>query len=412
MQGLYMLVLFSVHFQSAYSQLSLTVNADASYSISHSGGSWLESASTPYAFAFNNALHTLQNGLTLDAPPAPFNGQNFTGYSLSFNSDLIEVSFQLFPSIDAIVFTQHFPKGLTSMNVNGGHSEDLATSFPTFTFSKNDKSKGFLVWPDTMCNGHADSWSKANSDIFSDGGTPLVLFNESSAVSVLSSFGGYMTTQVGLYPAVGGNLGAGYNGMISELPPGHTHQVILVGGFGINNTVLAWGDLLLGRTGKKRTRPDADLIVSTLGAWTDNGAYYYYNTEKGKTMQQTMDDLVQYLKSLSLPVRHFMYDSWWYWKECGGMGPNTWLNCRGAVELWEPRNDVFPDTFNYNVGYPLALHNRYFSARNNTYVTSLGFPNSFILEENVDFALPIKSDVFEYLMGKAKAWGMVLYEQG
>jgi hypothetical protein len=105
------------------------------------------------------------------------------------------------------------------------------------------------------------------------------------------------------------------------------------------------------------------------------------------------------------------YDSWWYWKECGSVGPNTWLQCRGAVELWEPRNDVFPDTFNYKVGYPLALHNRYFSARNNTYVTQLGFKNSFILEEAVDFALPIKSGVFEYLMGKAKAWGMVLYEQ-
>ena len=129
-------------------------------------------------------------------------------------------------------------------------------------------------------------------------------------------------------------------------------------------------------------------------------------------MQQTMDDLVQYWKSLELPVRHFMYDSWWYWKECGGgPGPNTWLSCRGAVELWEPRPDVFPDTFNFRVGYPLALHNRYFSARNNTYVKQLGFQNSFILEENVDFALPINADVFKYLMGKAKAWGMVLYEQ-
>ena len=77
----------------AFSQLSLTVNSDASYSISHSGGAWLESSSTaPYMFAFNNALHTLKNGgLTLDAPPAPYNGNNFTGYTVSFNNDLIEV---------------------------------------------------------------------------------------------------------------------------------------------------------------------------------------------------------------------------------------------------------------------------------------------------------------------------------
>ena len=264
---------------AAMAQLSLTVNADASYSIAHSGGAWLESSSTaPYMFAFNNALHTLKNGgLTLDAPPSPYNGNNFTGYTISFNNDLIEVSFQLYPSIDAIVFTQHFPKGLTSVAVNDGKSEDLSTSFPTFAYSKSD-TRGYLVWPDTMCNGRSELWSKANSNVFSDGGTPLVLFNESSAVSVFSSFGDYMTTQVGLYAAVDGDLGAGFNGMMSELPPGYTHEVILVGGFGINNTVMSWGDLILGRTGKHRTRPNADLIVSTLGAWTDNVSVKLYES--------------------------------------------------------------------------------------------------------------------------------------
>ena len=48
---------------------------------------------------------------------------------------------------------------------------------------------------------------------------------------------------------------------------------------------------------------------------------------------------------------------------------------------------------------------------NNSYITKLGFADSFITEPGTDFALPVKSDVFTYLMGKAKAWGMVLYEQ-
>ena len=81
------------------------------------------------------------------------------------------------------------------------------------------------------------------------------------------------------------------------------------------------------------------------------------------------------------------------------------------MELWEPRNDVFPDGFNFDAGLPLALHNRWFSANNNTYIHELGFAGSFIAESDVDFALPIKADVFTYLMAKAKAWGMVLYEQ-
>lgn len=127
-------------------------------------------------------------------------------------------------------------------------------------------------------------------------------------------------------------------------------------------------------------------------------------------MQDTMIDIVAYWKSLSLPLRHVMYDSWWYVKECGPNVTNTWLNCKGAVELWEPRSDVFPSKFNFDVGYPLALHNRWFGAAND-YITKLGFAGSFIVENGTDFALPVKSDVFTYLMGRAKAWGMVLYEQ-
>jgi hypothetical protein len=60
-------------------------------------------------------------------------------------------------------------------------------------------------------------------------------------------------------------------------------------------------------------------------------------------------------------------------------------------------------------GLPPALHNRWFSANNNSYIKN-GFAGSFIAESNVDFALPIKSDVFLYLMQKAKGWGVILYE--
>ena len=40
-------------------------------------------------------------------------------------------------------------------------------------------------------------------------------------------------------------------------------------------------------------------------------AYYYYLTEPAKTMQQTVLDVLAYLNTLALPVRHLMYDSWW-----------------------------------------------------------------------------------------------------
>jgi hypothetical protein len=42
-----------------------------------------------------------------------------------------------------------------------------------------------------------------------------------------------------------------------------------------------------------------------------NGAYYYYLSEPGKNMQETVVDVLHYWDSLELPYRHVMYDSWW-----------------------------------------------------------------------------------------------------
>ena len=129
-------------------------------------------------------------------------------------------------------------------------------------------------------------------------------------------------------------------------------------------------------------------------------------------MQTTIVDVLAYGASLGIPYRHLMYDSWWYWKECGAAPQNTWLSCKGAVEVWEPRDDVFPDGFDFRPdALPLVLHNRWFSAINNTYIRELGFADSFIAEPAHDFALPIRSDVFTYLMAKAVKWGMKVYEQ-
>ena len=62
-------------------------------------------------------------------------------------------------------------------------------------------------------------------------------------------------------------------------------------------------------------------------------------------------------------------------------------------------------------GLPLVLHNRWFSAANNSYISSLQFAESFIAEPDVDFALPVKQDVFMYIMARAVEWGMQVYEQ-
>lgn len=256
---------------AAPGKLGLSVLADGSYSVLVDGAAWLSSRGAPSAVvAYANALHSTADGsLKADAAPAPVNGANYTGFSQTFNGGLFGVEWQYYEAANAIIFVQSFPKGLTGMNVNGGNSKDLATAFPVFNFTA-DASKAFLTWPECMCTGATGLWTAAGSKgagLTDDGGSPLVLFDAAATTLVLSSFSGFMTANVGTYKATGGSLAAGYNGMLESVPVGHAHHTIIVAGSGVNNTVMAFGDLLLAKNGKHRTRPDADLIISTLGYW-------------------------------------------------------------------------------------------------------------------------------------------------
>ena len=74
---------------------------------------------------------------------------------------------------------------------------------------------------------------------------------------------------------------------------------------------------------------------------------------------------------------------------------------------------VFQSGFNFSIGLPLMLHNRFF-ARHNNY-TDLGY--QFLYDEGTsDLALPIDTSMFEYMMGAAQNWGgpkqgLAIYEQ-
>ena len=408
------------------SQLTLNLKADNSYEIFQSNVSKLQSAPVPYAIRSNGVVLSSADGsLKADGAATPITGSDpflgpFTGYSISWNAGIFITDFKVFNSGDAIVFAQRFPAGLLGMS--GGDKDGLSTGFPVFFAPQNtlkDSATGFVTWKGGMCSGKSGAWtaSSTKGNVGGSDSGPVVLFDTKNIALVLSPLSNFMTAHLAFANIVGDSFGSGLGGMVTQVPAGWSYETLLVSSeSGITAATLRMGAVLLARGGKSPTAPDADVAVSTLGYWTDNGAYYYYNSENNTivgNMQQTISDVITYWASLSLPLKHLMYDSWWYWKECPpGSKSNTWLACKGAVELWEPRDDVFPDGFNFQPpNLPLVLHNRWFSANNNTYINDLGFADSFIVESAVDFALPIKSDVFLYLMGRAKKWGMTVYEQ-
>lgn len=69
---------------------------------------------------------------------------------------------------------------------------------------------------------------------------------------------------------------------------------------------------------------------------TDNGAYYYYNTEPGLNYEETILKLHAYTTVNKIPYQYIQLDSWWYYR-----GEN------GGVTEWSPREEIFPNGLDY-----------------------------------------------------------------
>lgn len=262
----------------AAAQVALTVRPDGSYAVSQNGVSKLKSAQSAYVVRSGGKVLSSGDGsLRMDAAPQATSGSDivgsWSGYTVAFNAGLFVATFKLYAARDTIIFEQSFPKGCSGMASPSGEN-DLVTGFPVFGEAKtqlNDNNTAYLAWSGGMSPGHTGLWVADRVDyagLNSQGG-PLALFDRSLATLVLSPASGFMTAQLAFGSSTGEALGAGHNGMVDTVPAGWTLETVLVGGQGIGVTMDLWGDVLLARGGKERTKPDADLIISTLGWWSD-----------------------------------------------------------------------------------------------------------------------------------------------
>jgi len=231
------------------------------------------------------------------------------------------------------------------------------------------------------------------------GGSPLALYDSNLNTIIISPLDHFMSGIQTLSKNLKGNLACGIQGKIASIPQGHTHSTIIALSQGVNDAFDLWGSLLLKFHGKTPKTEDDDLTLKYLGYWTDNGAFYYYNTEAGKNYEDTMVDVYNYITSINLPVHYYQFDSWWYYRG----------KTNGLV-LWEPKPDIFPNgmkALTSQMGNkPIVLHNRWFED-DTDYYTQLHYP--FIIQPG--FGYPLTEDTYLYLMTKAKDWGLIVYEQ-
>lgn len=79
-------------------------------------------------------------------------------------------------------------------------------------------------------------------------------------------------------------------------------------------------------------------------------------------MEDTMLQVKADFTSRNIPIKYFMFDSWWYPK-AGDPGVNSskpWpIRDGNGMLTWTPEPQVFPDGLSYWLGMPTFLHARY-----------------------------------------------------
>jgi hypothetical protein len=234
---------------------------------------------------------------------------------------------------------------------------------------------------------------------------PIVMYSQELDVLVLSPLDNFMAA---MQSPVNGEWRCGFGGMIEQIPAGTVSQFILVSGHGINDTFMKWGGIMQKWYGHHTADPYADEAMSRIGYWTDNGSYYYYRTEPGKSYAQTLLDVKAYADKEGIPYGYFQLDSWWYPKATIKLRSS---HNRGGFMLWEPIPELFPDglpTFRKELDLPLVAHNRYV-AKGSPYCKRYNcVPDNGSKEQG---AYPTDPAFWDEIMDNAAKYGITIYEQ-
>ncbi len=191
---------------------------------------------------------------------------------------------------------------------------------------------------------------------------PWVLFDDSRNTIVISPADHFQISRMERHAR--GTAESRILSSVGTLPAGFTHGTLIAFGESINQAFATWGDALLALGHKHRPRNDADVVLSRLGYWTDNGAAYYYKYDSTLGYQGTLLALRDEFTRLGIPLGYMQIDSWWYPKgaEQRWNAQGSHLNYGEYVYRADPT--LFPQdlaAFHAALGLPLVTHARWVS---------------------------------------------------
>ncbi|OWF39492.1 uncharacterized protein LOC110464957 [Mizuhopecten yessoensis] len=287
-------------------------------------------------------------------------------------------------------------------------------AFPSFQVVQPNGSPplGYMTFADKMMGDvgkNFGAWGASTPKI-ADGmlSGPVAIFDQTGTTLLLSSADNFMTSSVWHQDSPGGRVNWGVMGGVNLIPAGYSVRTILVPAEGVNTAFETWGLILRSchqHDGTRQRIYAADTTISHLGYWTDNGAFYYYNTEdadvgRNITYEQTLTDVKTYSSMHKIPYKYLQIDSWWYYK-----------GLLDGIKQWSYRPEIFPRGVKFlsqTTGWSIAAHNRYWSS-DNVYDKANGGNYTFIKETLL--AIPDDQTFWNDLLSTARQWGLIMYEQ-
>lgn len=206
----------------------------------------------------------------------------------------------------------------------------------------------------------------------------------------------------------------GWHGDLDEVPAGFSTTLGVYEADSVTNALASWRDDLAPTQHRRRS----NALSTHLSYWTDNGAAYWYRTEPGRTISESVTDKLDELASIDVPVRSIELDSWFYPhvrpREIAEIGYPHEVPPSGMAQ-WSPRADAFApreahasgdqlESFAQSIGSPpLVLHARHV-APDSPYVDE-----TWWVDEHA--ATPSDPAFFRRWFDDALRWGATVIEQ-
>jgi hypothetical protein len=239
-----------------------------------------------------------------------------------------------YDALPAVLFTIAYPEGATNLDA----AFPSFDTYPTLPYHASYGAESFA--PVTFTSLVPES--------------PLVFFDEAANTFIVSAASNFMNSATFAIRSIT----SGIDPEILELPPGFSHDTLLVAGPGITASYATWGSVLLGRSGKTRAPSDANPTLERLGYWTDNGSTYFYRYDLSLGYEGTLLAVRDSFAELGVPLGYMQLDAWWYPK-----GPTrSWTHSNSGEYLYEADESLFPRglaAFQRSLGLPLITHGKW-----------------------------------------------------